>query len=384
MRSRLVLGAVVAAALVASSCSDSTGPDAEGPDVSDFFSVSPGDSFEYAIDWFAEDRAEETTGTLTITCLGQVEYDGHLALRMREFYDLEIDDGDEIQYETRSDTVHYRLTADRLLYYPDSSMDPSLMLMEPLVAGETWAEGGQTIEISSDDAVVNAPAGTFSDCLAVGLSGQDPSMYWSDQVGFWVLMDVGGIDWQHVTELSSYSTGGGGGATVDIADYLPLIDGSVFVYDGVAADQDTMICSGPEAVCAEQVYALCNCYHWIDADGWHIVDWPWSCDKALVFPREISQGTASSIGTLSWTCMSTNESVTVLAGTFDDCIKFKEVGIWNEQVTTEKHFWLARDVGLVKEQSIIGGGCDSGYLFGFDNDGLTLTVQLAWYSMGRG
>lgn len=180
------------------------------------------------------------------------------------------------------------------------------------------------------------------------------------------------------------SSGGGGGPTVDIADYLPLIDGSVFAYDGVTADQDTVVWVGPQDICDVQAYELCYDYHWIDAEGLHIVDWPWSCDKALVFPREISEGTVSSVGVLSWTCLSTDESVTVPAGTFNDCIKFKEVGVWQGQVTTEKHFWLARGVGLVKERSVIGGGCDSGYLFGFDNEGGALTVELAWYSMGRG
>lgn len=170
---------------------------------------------------------------------------------------------------------------------------------------------------------------------------------------------------------------------VDIADYLPLEDGLIWVYDGVMADQDSLLCRGPITVCDQQVHELGYDYHWIDEDGWHIVDWPWSCDQALIFPRQVAEGTESALGVFTWTCLGVRESVTVPAGTFSDCIRFKEVGVGEREIKTEKHFWLARGVGLVKETSVVGGGCDSGHLFGFDNDGTPLEVRLVWYSGSR-
>ena len=202
-RSGALVVATAVLAVTVCGCSDSTGPgDAGGPDIEDFFTMGPGSTYEYSIDW-SEDRSTiETSGTLTMSCLGYAQHAGHEALQVLEHYELEHDDGDSTWVEERSDTTYYRISGGQLLAYLWSSQDARVMLQEPLVAGATWTDGGTIVEIASTDVTVNVPAGSFAGCLAVGESGEPPAMYWSRDVGFWVLWYAGGDDWEHVTELS--------------------------------------------------------------------------------------------------------------------------------------------------------------------------------------
>ena len=186
-------------------CSDSTGPgDAGGPDIEDFFTMGPGSTYEYSI-YGSDDRSTiETSGTLTTSCLGYAEHAGHEALQVREYYELEFDNGDSTWSSEYSDTNYYRVSGDQLLAYLSSSEDAVIMLQEPLTAGATWTDGGTLIEIASADTTVTVPAGSFPGCLAVGESGEVPAMYWSPDVGFCVLMYAVGDDWERIVELTSY------------------------------------------------------------------------------------------------------------------------------------------------------------------------------------
>ena len=172
------------------------------------------------------------------------------------------------------------------------------------------------------------------------------------------------------------------GPTVDIADYFPLENGRTWTYQGVHPEDCEQACTGPMTVCGLQVYAFCYDYFYMNEDGWYAVNHPYSCDPFKILPRQVGKGDNCAWGAsgISWTCLDTHASVSVPAGTFDDCVKFKEVGVVGDQITSEKHFWLARGVGLVKEESVVAGGCDSGYLFTMDNVGGALTAELVSYT----
>ena len=182
-----------------------TGPGPVNPlRVEDCFSMVPGSSYEFDVDWSEESRETDITGTYTVTCLGYEQHSGHQSLQVRELYELFSDNGDSTWSEGHSDTSYYRLTDTQLLWYPNGSQDAIVLLQEPLTVGAIWTSGGATVEISSTDITVNVPAGSFTDCLAIGVQDEPPAVYWSPQVGFLIRMLVGGDDWEHLTELASY------------------------------------------------------------------------------------------------------------------------------------------------------------------------------------
>jgi hypothetical protein len=179
------------------------------------------------------------------------------------------------------------------------------------------------------------------------------------------------------------------GPTVDIEDYLPLLDGFSWTYVGdseYGPYETTAVCNGPNQVAGHTVYTIENDvaeYFFLASDGWFFIDYPYYNTPVRVMPSEVAVGSScagqGNFAGLTWTCLSIDESVSVEAGDFEDCLKLKEVGVYGGHVTTEKHFWLAPGVGLVKELSVVGDGIDSGRLFAMGEEGL-LEVELSSYS----
>jgi hypothetical protein len=184
---------------------------------------------------------------------------------------------------------------------------------------------------------------------------------------------------------SNPTSGDGGpqGLTVSMASYLPLEDGFTWTYVDSRAFQLTVTCEGPQTIAGYSVYCINEQYFYLNSDGWYFVDYPYYTTPVRVMPAEIAAGSTcsgqGSFSGLTWTCVSTDESVAVEAGNFADCIEIKEVGKVGTQVTTERHLWFAPGVGLVKQRSIVGGGCDSGYIFAMGDAGL-LEIELSAYA----
>ena len=175
------------------------------------------------------------------------------------------------------------------------------------------------------------------------------------------------------------------GPTVDIADFVPLEDGFTWTYVDSSSFELTVTCEGPQSIAGYTVYETNDQYFFLSSDGWYFVDYPYYNTPVRVMEREISTGSSCSghgnFESLTWTCLSTDASVSVEAGDFTDCVKIKEVGRYGGQTTTERHLWLAPGVGLVKQQSVIGGGCDAGYVYAMGDAGL-LEIELSSYFVG--
>lgn len=205
-------------------CGDSnpSGPGGTGPE---WLPMSVGSSWTYDMQGTQVSASDTTdiSGWLSRTVIDdtthQLGFPVFVMLEELEYVMILRSTGDTIQTTTNQDTLFYVLTDSSAILYDDLvSSDCDTLLQLPLSVGDDWisaiyGSGQKIMEVTSLDAAVETPYGSYSDCAEIHETDVEQPHYYTyffyaDGVGD-VLEhghnEVGSLVLDYIWALSDYT-----------------------------------------------------------------------------------------------------------------------------------------------------------------------------------
>jgi len=359
-------------------------------DLQDYFPLQSGDNWTYSngqeIKSFVVNGEEETfTEELALSVM---EDGGEYTCYLWKENGL-------IFYRRADITGPYRADTPSLWIPRSLSLGESVALIIPITLYTTETgivlrqyDLNRTVTLNNVEEIT-VPAGTFTNCLEIEISGDNNETMWlAEGVGRVKFLDDKGIEWSLITATvnGGHHPLGTRSETFPINNYFPLEQGKLWSYSRQGGGESTVVIDGTLTINGLETTVRKEPLQWfyetVDDSGYYIHSIFFASsnsfakisppeDPILFIPNPVSIGdysddssTASLVGNLeedsanmidiTFTSVLIGvEDVTVPYGTFKDCLKisYREInflnfiGVFDNRSGT---IWVAKDFGIVK------------------------------------